>query len=86
MSKTKLVDYGVGADCHFLKWMSILLQCVDWTLFSLSRGGVILGDSDTVGECSVTVLHAHPLLKGGKGGEDFCARIHYMDYMAVMLF
>ena len=29
---------------------------------------MILGDSDTVGEEHVTVLHAHPLLKGGKGG------------------
>lgn len=45
------------------------LQCVEWDLFSLSRGGVILEDSDIVGEEEMTVLHAHPLLKGGKGGE-----------------
>lgn len=42
---------------------------MEWSLFSLSRGGVILGDSDVVGEEEMTVLHAHPLLKGGKGGE-----------------
>ena len=30
---------------------------------------MILEDSDVVGEEEMTVLHAHPLLKGGKGGE-----------------
>ena len=49
--------------------VSIFFQCVDWTLFSLTHGGVILGNSDSVGEGDVTVLHAHPLLKGGKGGK-----------------
>ena len=33
----------------------------------------MLGDSDTVGEEEMTVLHAHPLLKGGKGGK---SKIH----------
>ena len=41
---------------------------MNWSFFSLSHGGVILDDSDVIGEYSVTVLHAHPLLKGGKGG------------------
>ena len=35
----------------------------------MSCGGVMLGDNDTVGEEEMTVLHARPLLKGGKGGE-----------------
>lgn len=57
------------ADFDFIIAMcQKLLQLVDWSLFSLTRGGVILDDGDTVGECAVTVIHAHPLLKGGKGG------------------
>ena len=42
---------------------------MEWSLFSLSRGGVILEEGEIVGEEEMTVLHAHPLLKGGKGGQ-----------------
>ena len=42
---------------------------MEWSLFSLSRGGVILEEGEVVGEEEMTVLHAHPLLKGGKGGQ-----------------
>ena len=49
---------------------------MEWSLFSLTRGGVVCGDQDTVGDSDVTVLHAHPLIKGGKGGIEAW---HYME-------
>jgi hypothetical protein len=38
---------------------------------------VILGDSEVVGEEEMTVLHAYPLLKGGKGGELLNTHTHH---------
>lgn len=50
---------------------------MDWSLFSLTRGGIVLSDDDTIGDSNVTVIHAHPLVKGGKGGK--CLTSWYKD-------